>query len=211
MRSSWRESSGRDVEGVLLAARGMIRRKVQRVEVELLGFDFRSFRQFPSHRDEGVGDMLGQDRDRMPGAGRLPRRRQGDVDALGDQHGRVPLGTQRRQPFVVALLGLAARGVDALAGVGPLLLGHGAQGLSRQRQRRAVTKVFGLDARQRVEIVGAGDGLAGSVDRFGQGLRRQVDGLITHAATLSLLTRLFGLPVLPASGAEKQARVECRS
>ena len=73
----------------------MIGREVQRVEVELLGLDLGAFGQLPAHRDERVGDMLGQDRDRVPGADRLTGRRQRDVDALGDEHGGVALGAQR--------------------------------------------------------------------------------------------------------------------
>ncbi|WP_419538546.1 hypothetical protein, partial [Mycobacterium colombiense] len=46
--------------------------------------------------------------------------------------------------------------------------------------------MLGLDAREFVEIAGAREGLPGGADRSGQGFRRQVDGLITHAATLSL-------------------------
>ena len=185
----------------------MVGREVERVEVELLGLDLRPLGQFPSHRDEGIGDVLGQDRDRVPGAGRLPSRRQRDVDAFGDQHRRVALGAQRRQPFVVAALGLAACGVDALAGVGALVLGQRAQRLSRQRHRRAVAEVFGLDARQRVQVVGKCDGLLGGVDRLGQCFRRQVDGLIAHAAALSLLTRLFGLSEARADASVAQVPI----
>jgi hypothetical protein len=82
--------------------------------------------------------------------------------------------------------------------------------LSRQRQRRAVTEVLGLDECQRLQVTRVCDGLPGGIDRIGQCVRRQVDGLIAHAATLSLLTRLFGL--LASSRADLRAtRVECRS
>ncbi len=111
----------------------MVGREVQGIEVELFGFDLGALSQLPTHRDEGVGDVFGQDRDRVPGAGGLPSRRQGDVDAFGDQHGRVALGTQHRQSFVVVALDLAACGVDALAGIGALLLGQSPQRLPGQR------------------------------------------------------------------------------
>lgn len=140
----------------------------------------------------------------MPCAGRLPCGRQGDVDTFGDQHSGVALGPQRRQSFVVAALDLAAGDVDALADVGPVILGHAGQRLSRKRQRRAVAEVLGLGARQLVEIVGKHDRLAGGVDGLGQCFRRQhrqIDGLITHAATLSLLARLVGLPTSALSWA----------
>jgi hypothetical protein len=63
--------------------------------------------------------------------------------------------------------------------------------------------VLGLDACQRVKIVRKRDGLPGRTDSLGQCVRRQyrqIDGLITHAATLSLLTRLFRLPASLPSG-----------
>ena len=100
---------GRDLEGVLFAAGRVVRREVQCVEVELLGLHLGSFGQFPAHRDERVGDVLGQDRDRVARADRLPGRRQRDVDALGDQDGGVTFGAQRRQPLVVGALGLGPR------------------------------------------------------------------------------------------------------
>ena len=79
----------------------MVGREVQRVEVELFGLDLGPLGQLPAHRDEGVGDVLGQDRDRVPGAEGLARRRQGDIDAFGDQHRRIALGAQRGQALVV--------------------------------------------------------------------------------------------------------------
>jgi hypothetical protein len=54
----------------------MVGREVQRVEVELLGLDLGSLCELPAHRDERVGDVLGQDGDRMPGADRLASRRE---------------------------------------------------------------------------------------------------------------------------------------
>ena len=166
MRSSCRESVRRDVEGVLLAARRMVGREVQRVEVELLGLDLGPLGQFPAHRDERVGDVLGQDRDRVPRTGRLAGRRQRHVDALGDQHRRVALGAQHRQPFVVGALGLGAGDVDPLAGVGAVGLGQGAQRLARQRDRRPVAEVLGLGAGQRVEVGRRVEGVPGRADRL---------------------------------------------
>lgn len=126
---------GRDVEGVLLAARGVVGGKVERVEVELFAFDLGAVGHFPTHGDEGVGDVFGEDRDRVPRPGRLPRRRQRDVDALGDEHGGVAFGAQGREAFVVPLLGLAPRGVDPLTGIGALVFGNAPQRLARERQR----------------------------------------------------------------------------
>ena len=130
----------------------MVGGEIERIEVELLGLDFGPLGQFPSHRDERVGDVLGQDRDRMARAGRLPSRGQRHVDALGDQHRRIALGAQRLQTFVVAALDIAARGIHQPAGVSAVGLGHGGQRLSRQRHRRAIAEMFGLGTSQRVEI-----------------------------------------------------------
>ncbi len=113
-------SVGGDVEGVLLAARRVVGRKVQCVEVELLGLDLGSLGELPAHRDECVGDMLGQDRDRVAGADGLTGRRQRHVDALGDQHFSVAFGAQYREPLVVGLLRRGARHVDSLACVGTI-------------------------------------------------------------------------------------------
>ena len=168
MRSTCRESVGRDVEGVLLAARRVVGREVQRVEVELLGLDLGPLGQLPAHRDEGVGDVLGQDGDRMPGADRLPGRRQGDVDALGDEHRGVALGPQRGQPLVVAALRLGARDVDPLARVRAVGLGQRTQRLAGQRDRRAVAEMLGLGAGQRVQVGGQVEGMPGRADGFGQ-------------------------------------------
>src|ERR1700744_3023044 len=175
----------RDVEGVLFTAGRVVGGEIQRVQVELLGFAFGPLGKFPSHRDERVGDVLGQDRDRMARAGRLPRRGQSHVDTLGDQQRGVALGGEPRQSFVVAALDIAARRVHPLAGISPLGLGHGAQRLSRQRHRRAVAEVLGLGTSQRVKIRRGRERLPGCIDRGGQRLRRQVDGLVNHAATLS--------------------------
>ena len=174
----------RDVEGVLLAARRMVRREVQRVEVELLGLDLGPLGQLPAHRDEGVGDVLGQDGDRVAGADRLTRRRQRHVDALGHQHGGVALGPQRGEPLVVAPLRLGARDVDPLARVGTVGLGQRAERLAGQRDRRTVAEVLGLGAGQRVEVAGQIERMPGRADDLGQRFLRQIYGLISHPAII---------------------------
>jgi hypothetical protein len=146
----------------------VIGREVQRVEVELLGLDLGSLRQLPAHRDERVADVLGQDRDRMPGADRLAGRRQRDVDALGDQHGGVALGPQGGQALVVGALRLGARDVDPPACVRAVGLGQRTQRLAGQRDRRAVAEMLGLRAGQFVQIGGQVEGMLGRADGFGQ-------------------------------------------
>ena len=81
------------MEGVGLAARRVVRWEVQRVEVELFGLHLGALGQLPAHRHKGVGDVLGQDGDRVAGADRLSGGGQGDVDRLGDQDRGVALGT----------------------------------------------------------------------------------------------------------------------
>ena len=100
----------------------MVGREVQRVEVELLGLDLGPLGQLPPHRDEGVGDVLGQHGDRVAGADRLTCRRQRHVDALGDEHCGVALGPQRAEALVVAALRLRAGDVHPPPGVRPVRL-----------------------------------------------------------------------------------------
>ncbi len=114
---------------------------------------------------------------------RLPRRRQRHVDALGDEHRGVSLGTQRREPLVVAALRLAARDVDPPPGVGAISLRQRSQRLAGQRDRRAVAQVLGLGPGQRVEVARQVEGVAGRADRFGQRFVRQI-GLIDHPAII---------------------------
>ncbi len=57
-----------DVEGVLHRARRMVGQEVQGVEVEVLGLDLGAFGDLPAHRDEDIGDLVGDDRDRVAGA-----------------------------------------------------------------------------------------------------------------------------------------------
>ena len=71
---------------------------------------------------------------------------------LGDEHGRVPLGTQGGQPLVVGALRVGAGDVDPFAGVGPVGLGQRPQRLTSQRDRRAVAEVLGLGAGQLVQV-----------------------------------------------------------
>jgi hypothetical protein len=116
-------SLGRDVERVLFAARRMIGWEVQCVEVELLGLELRALGQLPAHRDERVGDVLGQNRDGMPRTDRLARRGQRDVDAFGHQDRGVAFDAQRRETLVVGILRVGAGHVDQAPGIGTLGLG----------------------------------------------------------------------------------------
>ena len=174
------------MEGVGLATGRMVRRKVQRVEVELLAFHLGPLGQFPAHRDEGVGDVLGQDRDGVTRPDGLTRRWQGHVDGLGDQYRRIPLGAQHRESVVEGGLGLGAGDIDPLAGVGPVLAGQRAHRLPGQRQRRPIPEMFGFGPGQACKIRGGGECGTGRGDGVGQrGLRQQIGRWLTHATELS--------------------------
>ena len=99
---------------------------------------------------------------------RLTGRRQCHVDALGDERRGVAFCPQRGEPLVVAALRLGAGHVDPLAGIGAVSLGQRAQRLAGQGDRRTVTEVFGLGARQRVEVGGQVERMPGRADPFGQ-------------------------------------------
>ncbi len=162
----------------------MIGREVQCIEVELLGLDLGAFGELPAHRDEGVGDVLGQDGDRVPGAEGLTGGRQRDVDPLGDQHCGVALGPQGRQPLVVGVLDLGACDVDPFARIGAVGLRQRAQRLTGQRDRRPVAEMLGLGASQPVQIDRRTERMPSGADRFGQRFFRQVQGLISHPAII---------------------------
>ena len=179
----------RDVEGVLLAARRVVGREVQRVEVELLGLDLGALGQFPAHRDEGVGDVLGQDGDRVPGAdaadgstaasrrcARRPARRRRARRAAPPAARRSCAGPRPR----ATLTRLPASARSALGSV--------AQRLAGQRQRRAVAEVLGLGAGEIVEVAGQIEGVPGRTDRFGQ-LRLGDTHTVGHIDTITHAVR----------------------
>ena len=85
-------------ERVLHLAGRVVGREVERVEVVPLGLDLRSLGHLVAHADEDVDQPLGQRRDRVPGAGRVPVPRQRDVDGLVDQDPAVPVGLQLGLP-----------------------------------------------------------------------------------------------------------------
>ena len=94
----WR-ADGVDEEGVLHLARGVILVEVQGVEVEPLVLELGTLRDLPAHADEDVGDLLLQERDRMPRPDARALRERRDVDALGLEPrgglGRRELGLAR--------------------------------------------------------------------------------------------------------------------
>ena len=122
----------------------MVRRHVQRVEVEPLGLDLGAFGPLVAHREEQVGDPLGEGGQRVPGAGGDPVPRQRDVDGLLDQDPLVALLLElgpagRPAPRLTARRAAA----DPLAGLGlrgrrqgaDLAVGQGQRASGRRRAR----------------------------------------------------------------------------
>jgi hypothetical protein len=112
----------RDEQGVLQLAGGVVTAEVERVEVEPLVLDLGPLGDLPAHRDEDVGDALGDRGERVAGADR-PLGQDGDVDGLLDEHAGVALVLELGAAGVVRRLHRLQDDVDALAGVG--LLGAG--------------------------------------------------------------------------------------
>src|SRR5215470_11342273 len=93
-----------DVERVLRAARRVIGRDVQRVEVVEVGLDLRAVLDLVAHRDEDVFDLLPQQRDRMKVAPPYAASGQRYVNALfGQLLGFAPGGETGLQLFDLGL------------------------------------------------------------------------------------------------------------
>ena len=152
----------RDVEGVLHGARGVVGQEVEGVEVEVLGLHLGTLGDLPAHRDEHVGDLFGDDGDRVARADRPALRGQGDVDGLGDEHGCVALGEERGTARLERLAHPGAGGVDPLAGVGLLGLRQRAEAASGERDRRLVAEVFGLGVARASRSVAAANAFSAS-------------------------------------------------
>ena len=127
-----------DVEGVLHRPRRMVGPEVERVEVEPLGFQFRTLRHLPAHADEDVLDVLDHGGDGVSVAGRPPVERQRDVDPLRRQHPGVALGDQLRLAGGDGLVDLRSRGADQLPGDRLVRSVQAADGPVRQRERTPV-------------------------------------------------------------------------
>ena len=105
----------------------------ERVEVVPLGLDLGALGDLVAHRHEHVGELVGEHAHRVAGALRRAVVRQGDVDALGDQHLLVALtlklllalfqcipdqGGRRADPAARVGTGLGRQGADLGAGQG---------------------------------------------------------------------------------------------
>lgn len=163
----------RDVESVLHGSGGVVGQEVQRVEVEVLGLHLRALGDLPAHRDEHVGDLLGDDGDRVPGADRRTASGERHVDGLGDQHCGVALGEQRGTARLESLGHPAARDVHSLSGVGLRRFRQTTQRALRQGQRRPAAEMLGFRDRERIQIAGSGKRLLGGRRCRGQCLLGQ--------------------------------------
>ena len=188
----------------------MVGREVQRIEIELLAFHLGAFGQLPAHRHEGIRDVLSQDRDRVPRSDCVTGRRKRDIDGLGHQNFLIAPGAQDSQPFIEKGLRLGPGQVDPLAGLGTVAFGQRGQRLPGQGQRSAIAEVLGFGAGKGIEIACRSETLAsrghgGSQRVWGQSLsgprvlgrrgRETLDGLLTHAARLSLAGEDFAARV----------------
>ncbi len=133
-------------EGVLHGAGRVVGAEVEGVEVQPLGLDERPLGDLPAHRDEDVGDPLGQHRDRVPGA-------LGACGPTGRVTSTVSSTSIRASASTSSsawrcgerLVDRAARLADALAGVLAGLRRQRADLAVGQRERRAVAGVLGAD------------------------------------------------------------------
>ncbi len=111
------------MESVLHRPGRVVGQEVQGIEVVVLGFDFRSLRDLPAHRDEHVGDLLGDDGDGVPRAERAAGRGEGHVDRFGDEDRGVALCLQFFAARVEGGLHCGAVCVDAFSCVGAFWAG----------------------------------------------------------------------------------------
>jgi hypothetical protein len=145
-------------QGVLHLAGRVVGRDVERVEVVPLGLDLGPLGDLVPHRDEHVRQLVGDHRDRVPGAGRGPVGRQGDVDPLGDQDLLVALALELRLALLDRGGDAADGGADPAARVGPGLRRQRADLGPGQGQRRLVARVREARLLELVQVLGRVDG-----------------------------------------------------
>ena len=176
-----------DVEGVLQGTGRVVGQEVQRVEVEVLCLDLRSVGDLPAHADEDVGDLLGQDRDRVLGPTLTAGGRHGDVDALGGENLGVALLLQGVLGRGECLLDPAAGLVDQASCVLALILRQRAEVTACRGHRGVVAEVATPEFSQLVQVPRLVECL------FSSGSRRLEPGLthvdfVSHLAHLALVS-----------------------
>ena len=140
-----------DVERVRQAARGVVRRRVERGEVVVVQLDFRAFRDVIAEADEDVGDLAHHLVDEVDVTRRAPASRQRHVDRLrGDprlQGGRA----EDPAPLVQRRFERGSDLVRDLAHRWPLLCRQPAEAAEDRRERALLAEVrhaHGLESRE---------------------------------------------------------------
>ena len=133
-----------DEQGVLHLPRRVVGQEVKRVEVVPLGLDLWPLGDLVAHRDEHVGELVGEHADRVAGTLRRAVVGQRDVDALGDQHLLVALVLKLLLACRQRVPDARDRGADPAARVGAGLRRQRADLGARQGERRLVPGVRDL-------------------------------------------------------------------
>ena len=161
-----------DEQRVLHLPRGVVGRDVERVEVVPLGLDLGPLGDLVAHRDEHVGQPVGDHRDRVPGARRRPVVGQRDVDPLGDQDLLVTVPLEFLLAGGQGVPDARDGGADAAPGVGLGLRRKRADLGPRRRQRRPVARVRQPGRLELVQVARGGDRVERSrgrgLDRLGR-------------------------------------------
>ncbi len=162
----------------------MVGVEVEGVEVVPLVLELRTFGDLPPHADEDVGDLLLQERDRMPRTDAGARRERGDVHALGLQSrgglsfGDLHLTRSER------LVHPRARLADELAELRLACRLHIAQPRIELGQRRRFGGVRRAGCLDRGGIGRRGDGvqrcLDGGIHRLGRDLGGRIVAGVRH-------------------------------
>ena len=160
----------RQVERVLVGARGMMRRDVERGEIHPVGFDVGAFGDRAAHGAEDRGDLLHGAADRVDQAGLARARRQGGVEAFcrqpGVEFGVLQFGAAGLDQGGERVLELVQRGAALAA-----LLGRGLAEVAQQGGEPAVAAERGdADGVPGAQVGGGGERCFG----FGLQVRKVV-------------------------------------
>ncbi|MNE36813.1 hypothetical protein D3C80_1306420 [compost metagenome] len=138
---------------------------IERLEVVVVVFDFRTFGDVVADMGEELLDALKGASHRMQTAGDLTATRQGHVDAfgrqLGCQRGGLEVGLARIEGILNAGLG----GIDQGARLRALIGRELAQGLHELGQLALLAKVMNPELLQGIHIFGVSHGLQGLGDQ----------------------------------------------
>ncbi len=160
------------VERVVVGAGGMMRRDVQRAEIQPVGFHVGTLGDLAAHGAEDRGNLLHGAADRVDQAGLARARRQGRVEAFGGQAGVKVRGFQRNAARFdesgERVLELVQRGAPF-----PALVGRGLAKVTQQRRQAAV-------AAQRGDADGVPGAQVGGGGQSGLGFSLQGGEVVGH-------------------------------